>query len=245
MKLKNKLSSAFTLIELLVVIAIIAILAALAVPALTSALAKAQMTGTMNNARQLYLAQFQMSNDGAATGDATSGYPGDLLTAGVLGGAQFPATLEGYCNILLSKGYLKGGDIFKLMNASGASVIGTYTPPAPPIPESVAFTGGTAALKVYPVLDGDPSSAIFAVSHNYIYDTDLAQPSVPYGIKGFIVVQKGGNAVVLKSGQATTTGWPDNITFQTSVGFKTGDTYGAAPSAGDPATAPLLTLSFP
>ena len=79
MKIKiNKPSSAFTLIELLVVIAIIAILAALAVPALTSALAKAQMTGTMNNARQLYLAQFSMANDGAATGDAKLVYPGDL-----------------------------------------------------------------------------------------------------------------------------------------------------------------------
>src|SRR6478735_7635018 len=64
----KKYFSAFTLIELLVVIAIIAILAALAVPALTSALSKAQQTGTMNNARQLYLAQFQMSNDGSATG---------------------------------------------------------------------------------------------------------------------------------------------------------------------------------
>lgn len=53
----NKTSSAFTLIELLVVIAIIAILAAFAVPALTKALAKGQMTGTTNNARQLYLAQ--------------------------------------------------------------------------------------------------------------------------------------------------------------------------------------------
>ena len=38
------------------------------------------MTGTMNNARQLYLAQFQMSNDGAATGDSTSAWPGDLPT---------------------------------------------------------------------------------------------------------------------------------------------------------------------
>ena len=79
MKIKiNKSFSAFTLIELLVVIAIIAILAALAVPALTSALPRPSMTGTMNNARQLYLAQFQMSNDGAATGDATSAWPGDL-----------------------------------------------------------------------------------------------------------------------------------------------------------------------
>ena len=78
MKIKiNKSSSGFTLIELLVVIAIIAILAALAVPALTSALAKAQMTGTMNNARQLYLSQFSMANDGAATGDAASSLAGD------------------------------------------------------------------------------------------------------------------------------------------------------------------------
>ena len=97
MKIKtNKSSSAFTLIELLVVIAIIAILAALAVPALTSALAKAQMTGTMNNARQLYLAQFQMSNDGAATGDSTLAWPGDLLAA-------LQQTLEGYCNTIVKK----------------------------------------------------------------------------------------------------------------------------------------------
>src|SRR5437899_7200887 len=102
----NKTSSAFTLIELLVVIAIIAILAALAVPALTSALAKAQMTGTMNNERQLYLAQFQMSNDGSATGDASLAYPGDLVPA--------IASLHGYVNILVGKGYLKGADVAKL-----------------------------------------------------------------------------------------------------------------------------------
>src|SRR5437763_16981280 len=98
----NKTSSAFTLIELLVVIAIIAILAALAVPALTSALKKAQMSGTMNNARQLYLAQFQMSNDGAATGDATSAWPGDLITDTLLTEAELPH----YCiSILHAQGY--------------------------------------------------------------------------------------------------------------------------------------------
>src|SRR5437773_10524300 len=106
MKIKiNKFFSAFTLIELLVVIAIIAILAALAVPALTSALAKAQMTGTMNNERQLYLAQFQMSNDGTATGDATLAWPGDY--------APPVAALVDYVNKLVGPGYLKGADVPK------------------------------------------------------------------------------------------------------------------------------------
>src|SRR5213080_5204006 len=81
---QRKRFSAFTLIELLVVIAIIAILAALAVPALTSALAKAQMTGTMNNLRQTYLAQFSMSNDGSATGASGLAWPGDLAAGGYL-----------------------------------------------------------------------------------------------------------------------------------------------------------------
>src|SRR6266498_5159602 len=107
--------SAFTLIELLVVIAIIAILAALAVPALTSALAKAQMSGTMNNARQFYLAQFQMSNDGSASGDSTSGWPGDIA----------PADFTAYLNVLLGKGYLKGADALKLCTAAGANLGGT------------------------------------------------------------------------------------------------------------------------
>ena len=115
MKIKiNKSSSAFTLIELLVVIAIIAILAALAVPALTSALTKAQMTGTMNNARQLYLAQFQMANDGAATGDTNSAWPGDYRSG------FYIRTRELTCNKLVAKGYLKPGDVVKLLSAPSA-----------------------------------------------------------------------------------------------------------------------------
>src|SRR5438093_4980372 len=115
MKIKiKKYFSAFTLIELLVVIAIIAILAALAVPALTSALSKAQQTGTMNNMRQLYLAQFQMSNDGSANGDSSSAWPGDLTPA-------LPTTLLQYLNVLCGKGHLKGGDAIKMMNAPSDS----------------------------------------------------------------------------------------------------------------------------
>ena len=70
--MKTRSQSAFTLIEMLVVISIIAVLAAFAVPALTSALTKGQMTGTMNNGRQLYLAAQQMALDGAANSDPNS-----------------------------------------------------------------------------------------------------------------------------------------------------------------------------
>jgi prepilin-type N-terminal cleavage/methylation domain-containing protein len=206
----NKTSSAFTLIELLVVIAIIAILAALAVPALTSALAKAQMSGTMNNARQLYLAQFQMANDGTSTGDATLAWPGDL--------AAPPATLAAYCDLLVSKGYLKAGDLSKLLNAPGANCTVTAGPP-------VTLTG-TSALKVYPVKDSDPAIAIFAVSHNYIYDNAIVGTDVPYGTKGFVVMRKGGDGAVFKGGQAKDTDWPNVATSRARVGLKTSDPEG-------------------
>ena len=124
MKIKvNKSSSALTVIELLVVIAIIAILAALAVPALTSALNKAQMTGTMNNARQLYLAQFQMANDGAANGRfylsmAWRSHPCTACRGKLIGLSQL---------FLLGKGYLKGGDFVKLMNAPSCAFVARYS----------------------------------------------------------------------------------------------------------------------
>jgi prepilin-type N-terminal cleavage/methylation domain-containing protein len=239
MKIKiNKPPSAFTLIELLVVIAIIAILAALAVPALTSALAKAQQTGTMNNARQLYLAQFQMSNDGSATGDATSAWPGDLPTV--------PATLVDYLNVLLGKGYLKGGDAIKLFNAPGASFTATVTTTNGI--DQLSAAGGTAAsLKVWPAKDADPATTVFATSKNYVYDTAIVDGSVPYGVKGFITVKKGGDAAVFRVGQAIATGWGagtvGGTAFQNAVGSKPGDPSGA-PSAGDP-TLPFVPLTFP
>jgi prepilin-type N-terminal cleavage/methylation domain-containing protein len=233
MKIKiTKPSSAFTLIELLVVIAIIAILAALAVPALTSALAKAQMTGTMNNARQTYLAQFSMANDGAATGASGLAWPGDLLTGGYLTGAS---TLVDYANILVANGYLRAGDAIKLFNAPGASftAIVNIGPP-----ESLSGPGGTASLKVYPVTDADVSNAIFCTSRNYVYDTALTGANVPYGTKGFITIKKGGDAAVFRSSQAvfTTPPWADAIAFQNGVGLKTGDAVGTV-SPNDPVPA--------
>src|SRR5207302_8371671 len=150
MKIKiNKFWSAFTLIELLVVIAIIAILAALAVPALTSALAKAQLTGTMNNGRQLYLAQFQMANDGTATGDASSAWIGDLNPV--------PPDLLTYLQTLVGKGYLKPGDALRLESASGANLTGNIGGNPP----NLTALGGSSAPKVYLVQDPNPTATIF------------------------------------------------------------------------------------
>jgi prepilin-type N-terminal cleavage/methylation domain-containing protein len=226
MKIKiKKYFSAFTLIELLVVIAIIAILAALAVPALTSALSKAQQTGTMNNARQLYLAQFQMSNDGAATGDTSSAWPGDLTSP--------PTTITGYLNILCGKGYLKGADGIKLMNAPSANYTATVTDAGGGI-DSLSGGTGTPALKVWRVQDVDPATTIFATTHNYTYDTALNSSDAPYGTKGFITIKKGGDAAIYRVGQATVAGWTAGGTvFQNSVGYKVGDPVGT-PSINDP-----------
>ncbi len=228
MKLKiNKPTSAFTLIELLVVIAIIAILAALAVPALTSALAKAQLTGTMNNGRQLYLAQFSMANDGAATGDALLAWPGDLTTV--------PVTLQAYMNGVVGPGYLKGGDVGKLLTAPSASCTVTV---APGPPESVTLAG-TSALKVYKIKDVDGSNTIFAATRNYVYNTPIVATDVPYGLRGFMVVHKGGDAAVYKSGQAVQGYWGTCDKFQSTVGQLTGDAQGVC-SADDNSTALIL-----
>jgi prepilin-type N-terminal cleavage/methylation domain-containing protein len=216
--------SAFTLIELLVVIAIIAILAALAVPALTSALAKAQMNGTMNNTRQLYLAQFSMANDGSATGDARLAWVGDLPAAD-------RATLQAYLNALIRGGYVKGADVAKLISASGASPTVTVTVGNP---DTVALAGtASAAVKIHPLIDSDPAHTIYCTSHNYTYGNALTTGTVPYGNKGFVVMRKGGDGAVLRSGQAAIGGWPSPQDFESGVGYATGGTLGA-PAAADP-----------
>src|SRR5438132_1208379 len=134
--MKSRLQSAFTLIEMLVVISIIAILAAFAVPALTSALTKGQMTGTMNNGRQLYLAAQQMALDGAANSDPSLAWPGDYN--------PLPADLSAYMTSLVNNNYLQPGDVQKLLSGPGASA--TVTVAAGP-PQSVTVGDPATVLK--------------------------------------------------------------------------------------------------
>jgi prepilin-type N-terminal cleavage/methylation domain-containing protein len=221
--MKTRSQSAFTLIEMLVVISIIAVLAAFAVPALTSALTKGQMTGTLNNGRQLYLAGQQMALDGAANSDPNLTWPGDDLNANL--------DLTGYASKLTQNDYLKIGDVAKLFSAPGATCTATSDGNTPP----GVVLGGTAGFKVYKVKDADSSNTILLVTANYTYDTVFgANPPSPFGDKGFIVQRKGGDASILRKNNAVVAAGQDAV-FQSTVGKKPGDPDGGPVSPGDPA----------
>jgi prepilin-type N-terminal cleavage/methylation domain-containing protein len=213
--MKSRSQSAFTLIEMLVVISIIAVLAAFAVPALTSALTKGQMTGTMNNARQLYLAGQQMALDGAANSDPNLTFPGD--DAAIL-------SVSDYMTRLVNNDYLKPGDVQKLMNGPGTNATVTYAagPPA-----TITMGGTTPALKIFRVTEANSSNCVFMESNNYTYDTALPPTTNPFGDKGFIIQRKGGDASILRKNNATValSGGNQSV-FQSTVGKQISDADG-------------------
>ncbi len=225
----NKSPSGFTLIEMLVVISIIAIIAAFAVPTLQQALAKGQMTGTMNNARQFFLAGQQMALDGATNSDPNYAWPGDYT------GSDAITSLEQYCSKLVSNGYLTTGDLQKLLNAPGANCTVNSTTDGNGV-TTVTLTG-KSGLKVYKIKEVDSSNTLFCVTSNYIYNTPLTATGAPYGEKGFVVMHKGGDAAVLRKNQATAANFGgDTNKFQSTVGKMSGDPDGTLQNS-DAATA--------
>jgi prepilin-type N-terminal cleavage/methylation domain-containing protein len=227
--MKRNSLAGFTLIEMLVVISIIVVLAAFAGPALFSALTKGQMTASVNNSRQLYLAGQQMALDGSTNSDPTRTWPGDDATVN---------SLNIYCSRLVSGDYLKTGDLQKILSAPGATCTATSTTAGSP-PVTTVTLGGTSALKVYPVKESDSTNTIFAVTSNYTYNSLLTATGAPYGDKGFVVQRKGGDAAVLKKNNATVTAGQET-TFQSVVGKKPGEADGTV-TAGDPTG----TMKFP
>ena len=228
--MKIRSQSAFTLIEMLVVISIIAVLAAFAVPALTSALTKGQMTGTMNNARQLYLAAQQMALDGAANSDPTLVWPGDDATI---------TTVSLYMTRLVANDYLKPGDVQKLMNGPGTNATVTYAAGPPP---TITMGGTTPALKIFKCTDANSSNVVFIESNNYTYDTTLQGVTTnPFGDKGFIVQRKGGDASILRKNNAVAGASASaQSVFQSTVGKQMTDPDGTV----NPEVAANL-LTFP
>jgi len=203
-----------------VTILVAAVVLVLAWPALKDALNKRQMTRTMNNTRELYLAAFHMATDGAASKHVNYKWPGDY-TVGV-------ATLADYSTKLVQNGYLKPDDLERILSASGARCSVKTSESTP----GAVSLSGRSALKIYKIKTGDPSTAIFAASTNYLYDTDLAADAVPFGDKGFIIMRKGGDAGVYKKNQATTAGWGSAAEFQNKIGRLPGAADGAV-AAGD------------
>jgi len=213
--MKKRSQSAFTLIEMLVVISIIAVLAAFAVPALTSALTKGQMTGTLNNGRQLYLAAQQMALDGAANSDPTLVWPGDDPTN--------ITTVTQYCNRLVANDYLKPGDLQKLLNAPGTNATVTVTAAGPP--PVIALGGTTPAFKFFKVTDAASANVVFLETNNYTYDTTLqGVTAAPFGDKGFIVQRRGGDASILRKNNAVA--GANGAIFQGTVGKQITDADG-------------------
>src|SRR4051794_5727284 len=115
MKSLHRIRQGFTLIELLVVIAIIAILAALAVPQIASALVRGQITQTVSNGHQIYIAAFQMANDYTVTQDTHLGWPGDLAVSQ----DQPVGSLSTYAKRLIDYNYFKAVDLGKVFTAPG------------------------------------------------------------------------------------------------------------------------------
>ena len=210
--------SAFTRIELVVVLVIIGVIVVLAWPALSSALVKRDLTRTMNNGRELYLAAFRMATDGAAKSDASLAWPGD-----------YPAnSLADYCGKLVERDYVKPADLQRMLSAPGAacSVTTAGSPPATTLT-------GTSAFKIYKVKNTDPSTTIFAASSNYLYATPLNPDAKPFGEAGFVVVHKSGDAGLFGKNQAIPAGFENSATkFQSAIGV------GKLPGATDGSVVP-------
>ena len=206
------------------IIVVVGVILILAWPALNSAVAKRDLTRTMNNGRELYLAAFRMATDGAAKSDASLAWPGDYPASG----------LAEYCGKLVERDYVKAAELQRMLSAPGASC--TVTTSGSP---ATATLTGKSALKIYKVKRGDPSNTIFAASSNYVYDTELNPSAVPFGDRGFVIVRKAGDVGVYKNTQATPEGFQNNAErFQSDQGI------GALPGAtkgnvapGDGATA--------
>jgi len=181
----------FTLIELLVVIAIIAILASLAVPAIQGGLLKGQLTQTLNNARQLYIAGFSMATDYNTTGDEMLGWPGDLPDR-----EKNPVkNVSGYIERITDYEYLKKPDMAKIMQAPGVLPWDTSRP---------FDYKKNCPFKIYRVKDNDGSSNLFCATKNFTYNKGLDKDVVPYGDKGFVVFRKGGDGTVMNNKKQAT-----------------------------------------
>lgn len=183
----KKSAAGFTLIELLVVVAIIALLTSLALPNILKALTKGQMTQTLSNGRQLYLATQTMAMEATMTGSTSVGWPGDQ------GSPSFSAWASALC-----AGSVSTNEFCKLSSAPGASVV------------TMPTRASETAFKIYPVQENSENDAIFLITRNATVHgsghevTITLDPAIkPYGNQGCVLIHRGGDGVILSPQQLT------------------------------------------
>ena len=181
----KKRFAAFTLIELLVVIAIIALLTSLSLPHILKALTKGQMTQTLSNARQLYLATQTVAMDAVTAGATAAGWPGDEAEP------SFSTWATALCS-----GSVSTNEFCKLCSAPGVEVV------------SMPTSARETAFKVYPVQESSESDAIFLITRNATvhgsgHDVTITlDPTIkPYGNQGCIIIHRGGDGLILSPQQ--------------------------------------------
>jgi hypothetical protein len=138
----------------------------------------------MSNARQLYVATFNMAADGQTTGDTNLAWPGDLATP----------SWSAWASGLTGGGYLSTNDFNKMLGAQGVAR-----------PATTAVTAATpSALSIFQVKDSSPMQAIFISSANFVTPgTALVPTALPFGNKAFVVFRRGGDGLVYQGAQAT------------------------------------------